>query len=244
MCVKVVGRDGDSVRSPYALPLSFRARYRDCYGPEKNPLQSLNNKSIGNISVYAQNKDYHKWIKGKLKNLAGWIVSKTKGQVKVFVDTAPLMEKPLAEISGIGWIGKHTNLVSRDFGSWLFLGVILLEVNIINKKNKAYISKCGTCSKCLEIKGDTQDADHTCDENNVKSAEIIKKDTKACPKCGTRIFKIYGCNQMWCTGCNTAFNWATGAIYASNAQFHNPHYVYFLKFYHYNMYHFQLISML
>jgi len=121
------------------------------YGPEKNPLQSLNNKSIGNISVYAQNKDYHKWIKGKLKNLAGWIVSKTKGQVKVFVDTAPLMEKPLAEISGIGWIGKHTNLVSRDFGSWLFLGVILLEVNIINKKNKAYISKCGTCSKCLDI---------------------------------------------------------------------------------------------
>ncbi len=121
------------------------------YGPEKNPLQSLNNKSIGNISVYAQNKDYHKWIKGRLKNLAGWIVSKTKGQVKVFVDTAPLMEKPLAEISEIGWIGKHTNLVSRDFGSWLFLGVILLDLNILNEKNKIQKSNCGTCSACLDI---------------------------------------------------------------------------------------------
>ena len=91
------------------------------------------------------------WIKGRLKNLAGWIASKSKGQVKVFVDTAPLMEKPLAEISGIGWIGKHTNLVSRDFGSWLFLGVILLDSNILNKKNKTQKSNCGSCSKCLDI---------------------------------------------------------------------------------------------
>ena len=101
------------------------------------------------------------------------------------------------------------------------------------KDCKGFVStayKCGicnkfTCPKCLEIKEDTQDAKHTCDENNVKSAEIIKKDTKACPKCGTRIFKIHGCDQMWCTSCNTAFNWVTGAIYASNAQFHNPHYI-------------------
>jgi len=121
------------------------------YGPEGNPLQSLNNKNIGNISVYAQNKDYHKWVKGRLKNLAGWLVSKTKGQVKVFVDTAPLMEKPLAEISKIGWVGKHTNLVSRDFGSWLFLGVILLDLNILDEKNKTQNSNCGTCSKCLDI---------------------------------------------------------------------------------------------
>ena len=121
------------------------------YGPKNNPLLSLNNTSVGNISVYAQNKDYHKWIKGRLKNLAGWIASKSKGQVKVFVDTAPLMEKPLAEISGIGWIGKHTNLVSRDFGSWLFLGVILLDLNILNKKNKTQKSNCGSCSECLDI---------------------------------------------------------------------------------------------
>ncbi len=121
------------------------------YGPEENPLEVLHNKNIGNISVYAQNKDYHKWVKGRLKNLAGWLVSKTKGQVKVFVDTAPLMEKPLAEISKIGWVGKHTNLVSRDFGSWLFLGVILLDLDIINEKNKIQKSNCGTCSQCIDI---------------------------------------------------------------------------------------------
>jgi epoxyqueuosine reductase len=121
------------------------------YGPEENPLEVLNNKNIGNISVYAQNKDYHKWVKGRLKNLAGWLVSKTKGQVKVFVDTAPLMEKPLAEISKIGWVGKHTNLVSRDFGSWLFLGVILLDLDIIHEKNKTQKSNCGTCSQCIDI---------------------------------------------------------------------------------------------
>ena len=121
------------------------------YGPENNPLEVLHNKNIGNISVYAQNKDYHKWVKGRLKNLAGWLASKTKGQVKVFVDTAPLMEKPLAEISKIGWVGKHTNLVSRDFGSWLFLGVILLDLDIIHEKNKIQKSNCGTCSQCIDI---------------------------------------------------------------------------------------------
>jgi epoxyqueuosine reductase len=121
------------------------------YGPKSNPLKKLKNKKAGNISVYAQNKDYHKIIKGRLKNLAGWIVSKTKGEVKVFVDTAPLMEKPLAEAAGIGWIGKHTNLVSPNFGSWLFLGVILIDVNILDYTNSSNDSKCGTCSKCLDI---------------------------------------------------------------------------------------------
>ena len=102
-----------------------------------------------------------------------------------------------------------------------------------DKDCKGFVSsayKCGlcnkfTCSKCLEIKDDTQDAEHICNEDSIKSAEIIKKNTKACPKCGTRIFKINGCDQMWCTSCNTAFNWATGAIYASKANFHNPHYI-------------------
>ncbi len=121
------------------------------YGPNSNPLKKLKNKNLGNISAYAQNKDYHKIIKGRLKNLAGWIVSKTKGEVKVFVDTAPLMEKPLAESAGIGWVGKHTNLVSPDFGSWLFLGVILIDINILDNNNSSNNNKCGTCSKCLDI---------------------------------------------------------------------------------------------
>ena len=121
------------------------------YGPQNNPLNKLKLKNSGNISIYAQNKDYHKVVKGKLKNLAGWLLTHTKGEAKVFVDTAPLMEKPLAESAGIGWVGKHTNLVSTHFGSWLFLGVILLDTNLLKVNNKSIKNKCGTCSKCIDI---------------------------------------------------------------------------------------------
>ncbi|MBW8735197.1 MAG: DUF1730 domain-containing protein, partial [Asticcacaulis sp.] len=86
------------------------------YGPAENPLDGLTRPDTANISVYARNDDYHELIKGKLKQLAGSIVAKTGCALKVFVDTAPLMEKPLAQLAGLGWQGKHTNLVSRDFG--------------------------------------------------------------------------------------------------------------------------------
>ena len=96
------------------------------YGPATDPLALLADKGAANISVYARHRDYHDVIKGKLKELAGWLVSAAGPgtQVKVFVDTAPVMEKPLAEAAGLGWQGKHTNLVSRELGSWLFLGAI------------------------------------------------------------------------------------------------------------------------
>jgi|GEM_PF-6455734 len=94
------------------------------YGPDRDPLLALENRSAGTISVYAQGRDYHDVIKGRLKTLAGWLHSRTRADVKVFVDTAPVMEKPLAQGAGLGWQGKHTNLVSREFGSWLFLGAI------------------------------------------------------------------------------------------------------------------------
>ena len=123
------------------------------YGPETDPLEKNNNKSLGNISVYAQGKDYHDVIKGKLKLFASKLISKLdkehETKVKVFVDTAPLMEKPLAQKSGMGWQGKHTNLVSRDFGSWLFIGVIL--VNKIFDYDIPEIDHCGTCEKCINI---------------------------------------------------------------------------------------------
>ena len=121
------------------------------YGPEENPLVNLCKKDIGNISVYARHKDYHKWIKGRLKNLAGWLVSKTNGNAKVFVDTAPIMEKPLAQQAGLGSIGKHTNLINREYGNWLFLGVILIDTKIDYKKNINNKDLCGTCSKCIDI---------------------------------------------------------------------------------------------
>jgi len=119
------------------------------YGPDADPLAALEQKSIGNISVYARNRDYHELIKGRLKELAGLLARRTGAEVKVFVDTAPLMEKPLAEAAGIGWQGKHTVLVSRKFGSWLFLGAILTDT--VLPADPSHPESCGTCSRCLDI---------------------------------------------------------------------------------------------
>lgn len=119
------------------------------YGPDHNPMENLESKGCGNISVYARGKDYHDVIKGRLKQIAGRIAAKENVAVKVFVDTAPLMEKPLAARAGLGWQGKHTNLVSRDFGSWLFLGVILTDADWTEEKVNT--DHCGSCTKCLDI---------------------------------------------------------------------------------------------
>lgn len=119
------------------------------YGPETDPLSALLEKSNGAISVYAQNNDYHDIIKKRLKQLAGEIHRQLKSEVKVFVDTAPLMEKPLAQRAGLGWQGKHTNLVSREFGSWLFLGSVLVAAEL--EFDAPEIDNCGTCSACIDI---------------------------------------------------------------------------------------------
>lgn len=119
------------------------------YGPKSNPLEDLTEASSGNISVYARGKDYHGLIKGRLKEMAGLLARDTNEDVKVFVDTAPLMEKPLAALAGLGWQGKHTNLVSREYGSWLFLGVILSAAKI--SPNEAEVDHCGSCRACLDI---------------------------------------------------------------------------------------------
>ena len=123
------------------------------YGPKTNPLEKNNYKNIGNISVYAQGNDYHNLIKGRLKVFSSKLISKlntkNKIKIKVFVDTAPIMEKPLAEKAGLGWQGKHTNLVSRDFGSWLFLGVILINKSL--EYDAPENNNCGSCNKCIDI---------------------------------------------------------------------------------------------
>ncbi len=119
------------------------------YAPSKNPLLFLDEKSKGNISVYAKNRDYHDIIKGRLKELAGLLARKTNGDVKVFVDTAPVMEKPLAQAAGLGWQGKHSVVVSRDFGSWLFLGAIFSDIELPNSNPQKQL--CGSCTKCLDI---------------------------------------------------------------------------------------------
>jgi epoxyqueuosine reductase len=119
------------------------------YGPDHDPLETLKQRAVGNISVYARNRDYHDLVKGRLKELAQKIASRNNCQVKVFVDTAPLLEKPLAQQAGLGWQGKHTNLVSRDHGSWFFLGVILTDDDF--EPNAAETDLCGTCRACLDI---------------------------------------------------------------------------------------------
>lgn len=118
------------------------------YGPESDPLDNLAKPTVGNISVYARHRDYHDVLKGRLKEVAGLVARDTRADVKVFVDTAPLMEKPLAALAGVGWQGKHTNLVSRQFGSWLFLGVILSAAELAPDEPVA--DHCGACRRCLD----------------------------------------------------------------------------------------------
>lgn len=119
------------------------------YAPGHDPLDALEAGSNAAISVYAKGRDYHDIIKGRLKELAGLLARRANADVKVFVDTAPLMEKPLAAASGLGWQGKHTNLVSRTQGSWLFLGAILTNADL--PANGAEADYCGSCRACLDI---------------------------------------------------------------------------------------------
>ncbi|CAN7226870.1 tRNA epoxyqueuosine(34) reductase QueG [Mesorhizobium sp. LjNodule214] len=118
------------------------------YGPDRDPRMLQSKRDRGAISVYAQNRDYHEVMKGRLKEIAGKIVARAGGDVKVFVDTAPVMEKPLAEAAGLGWQGKHTNLVSREHGSWLFLGTIFTTAALA--PDTAEDDHCGSCRACLD----------------------------------------------------------------------------------------------
>ncbi|MFL5050292.1 MAG: tRNA epoxyqueuosine(34) reductase QueG, partial [Xanthobacteraceae bacterium] len=119
------------------------------YGPTGDPLRILTRPERGAISVYAQGDDYHDVIKSRLKAVARWLVARAGGDVKVFVDTAAVMEKPLAAAAGLGWQGKHTNLVSRELGSWLFLGAIFTTLEL--PPDRAESDHCGSCRACLDV---------------------------------------------------------------------------------------------
>jgi epoxyqueuosine reductase len=129
-------------RSAIALAMS--------YAPASDPLALADQADRARISVYAQGGDYHKTVKKALKALARFIVERAPSELKVFVDTAPVMEKPLAQAAGIGWQGKHTNLVSREHGSWLFLGVILTSLELEPDVPASEGVHCGTCRRCLD----------------------------------------------------------------------------------------------
>jgi len=119
------------------------------YGPHHSPLDILDRKDRGAVSVYAQSRDYHDVVKKRLKRVARWMHQRFEAEVKVFVDTAPVMEKPLAARAGLGWQGKHTNLVSRAHGSWLFLGEIYTVLEL--PPDEGETDHCGSCSRCLDI---------------------------------------------------------------------------------------------
>jgi len=119
------------------------------YGPEENPLAALDRRDRGAIAAYAQRRDYHEVVKGKLKELGGYLSAKGDVRVKVFVDTAPVMEKPLAEAAGLGWQGKHTVLVSRAHGNWLLLGAIYTSADLVADAPET--DHCGSCRRCLDI---------------------------------------------------------------------------------------------
>ncbi|MDM7931728.1 tRNA epoxyqueuosine(34) reductase QueG [Tabrizicola sp.] len=121
----------------------------EAYTPEVDPMAGLAQPDRGVISVYAQGKDYHDLLKRRLKRLGRWMIEAGGGEIKVFVDTAPVMEKPLAQAAGLGWQGKHTNLLGRDLGNWVFLGAIFTTLDLT--PDAAEVSHCGSCTACLDI---------------------------------------------------------------------------------------------
>jgi epoxyqueuosine reductase len=121
----------------------------DAYPPDADPLTALAATDRAAVSVYAQGRDYHDVVKRKLKRLGRWLIDRAGGEIKVFVDTAPVMEKPLAEAAGLGWRGRHTNLVSRRLGSWFFLGAIFTTLDLA--PGEAHADRCGSCRRCLDI---------------------------------------------------------------------------------------------
>jgi epoxyqueuosine reductase len=165
------------------------------YGPDIDPLEQLKAADRAAISVYAQGDDYHDVIKKRLKELAGWMHRRFGNEVKVFVDTAPLMEKPLAQRAGLGWQGKHTNLVSRQFGSWLFLGSVLTTLDL--PPDAAEVDHCGSCQSCLDIcPTNAFPAPHQLDARRCISYLTIELagpiPTEFRPALGNR---IYGCDD-------------------------------------------------
>lgn len=185
------------------------------YGPAEDPRHLLAQKSHGNISVYARGKDYHDVIKKRLKALGRFMADKFACQLKVFVDTAPVAEKPLAASAGLGWQGKHTNMVSRQFGSWLFLGAIYTDMEL--PVDEPHADQCGRCSACLDAcPTDAFPAPYTIDARRCISYLTIENKgpipLEFRKAMGNR---IYGCDD-----CLAACPWNKFAQTASEAAFH------------------------
>lgn len=185
------------------------------YTPKNDPLASLDQPERGTISVYARNHDYHDLIKKRLKRLARWLIDQAGGDVKVFVDTAPVPEKALGEAAGAGWQGKHTNLVSRELGNWFFLGSIFTTLEL--DPDTAEIDHCGSCTRCLDAcPTDAFPAPYQLDARRCISYLTIEHrgpvDETLRPLMGNR---IYGCDD-----CLAACPWNKYAVTAREQKLH------------------------
>ncbi len=186
----------------------------ESYAPEHHPTEILKHPDCGAISVYAQNKDYHDLVKKRLKRLARWLITEAGGEVKVFVDTAPVPEKALGHAAGLGWQGKHTNLVSRDWGNWAFIGSVFTTLDL--PSDMAEVDHCGSCRACLDsCPTDAFPAPYQLDARRCISYLTIEHkgpvDEELRGKMGNR---IYGCDD-----CLAACPWNKFAVAASDMRY-------------------------
>jgi epoxyqueuosine reductase len=197
------------VRSVIALGLP--------YTPALDPGRNLPRAELATISVYALGRDYHDVVKARLKALARWLVDRSGEQVKVFVDTAPVMEKPLAQAAGLGWQGKHTNLLSRKAGNWLFLGAIYTTADLAPHREPGTTASCGSCSACITacptgaiVAPYKVDARRCISYLTIELKGPIPEEFR--PALGNR---IYGCDD-----CLAACPWNSHGRYPADPAFH------------------------
>lgn len=185
------------------------------YGPKDDPRPLLEARDYGNISVYARGKDYHDIIKKRLKALARWMVETYGGELKVFVDTAPVAEKPLAAAAGLGWQGKHTNMVSNEWGSWLFLGAIFTTLDLPG--DEQHTDQCGSCRACLDAcPTDAFPAPYEIDARRCISYLTIEHKGPVAHEFRRAMGnRIYGCDD-----CLAACPWNKFAQTSAEAAFH------------------------
>ncbi|MEP4194537.1 MAG: tRNA epoxyqueuosine(34) reductase QueG [Aliishimia sp.] len=211
MADRVAWRGDPSALWPEARSVLMLA---ESYAPEHDPLEVLKHPDLGAVSVYAQNKDYHDLVKKRLKRLARWMVEKTGCQVKVFVDTAPVPEKALGQAAGLGWQGKHTNLVSRDWGNWAFIGSVFTTLEL--EPDAAEVDHCGSCRSCLDVCPTNAfpapyrlDARKCISYLTIEHKGPVEEDLRA--KMGNH---IYGCDD-----CLAACPWNKFAVQASDMRY-------------------------
>ncbi|WP_288941653.1 tRNA epoxyqueuosine(34) reductase QueG [uncultured Roseovarius sp.] len=187
----------------------------ESYTPADDPTATLAQGDVGTVSVYARNRDYHDVLKKRLKRLARWLIAEAGGEVKVFVDTAPVPEKPLGQAAGLGWQGKHTNLVSRDLGSWFFIGSIFTTLDL--ETDPAEIDHCGSCRACLDAcPTDAFPAPYQLDARRCISYLTIEHKGPVGEELRARMGnRIYGCDD-----CLAACPWNKFAVAAREVKYH------------------------